>query len=380
MPLRVRCPRCWETAEISEDLLGRQGQCNNCGSLVAIPTRLTKVCFVCGVDVSQSGHTKDKDSNYLCTNCWQHRKPAEQSLFFSAKAECSICHVQFPQEEAHAAHGQPICRDCATILQQEQAAEGIIPFAADAAHRSDIRSRPYVAAHHDDADDHHTGLVPQAPAPRAPTPVIQSPQPQFDSDPHPTLAAVAEPPPSLEDFETIEPTPRRSAAPIPRIYTEPAPAAKGSAPPPSTQTSRLPLILSSLALAGVIVIATIQWSSRARTEPQPESNALPQRARHDNADQEALTRLLILKGQAEVLIEVGKVREGIRKYDEILSSPTPTNPTLTSELEKAKQARDQALKLLATSTTQLTSPVTPDDKGATGTDPSPKKTRSIFDE
>ncbi len=380
MPLRVRCPRCWETAEISEDLLGRQGQCNNCGSLVSIPTRLTKVCFVCGADVSQSGHTKDKDSNYLCTNCWQNRKPAEQSLFFSAKAECSICHVQFPQEEAQAAHGQPICRDCATILQKEQAAEGIIPFAADVAHRADIRPRLYVTAHHDDADDHHRGLVPQAPAPRAPTPSIQSSEPEFDPDRHPSLAAVAEPPPSLEDFETIEPTPRRSAAPTPRIYTEPAPApaAKGSAPSQSTQTGRLPLILSSLALAGVIIIATIQFSSRPRIETQTEPAAPPQRGQHDNTLQEALTRLLILKGQAEVLIEVGKVREGIRKYDEILSSPTPTNSTLAAEIEKAKQAREQALKLLATSTTQTTT--TPDDKGATGTDGSPKKTRSIFDE
>lgn len=85
MALRVRCPLCWETAEISEEMLGRRGVCNSCGASVEIPTRLNKVCFVCGEDVADVKHAKDQDNNYLCAKCWQARNQKEQELFTAAE-------------------------------------------------------------------------------------------------------------------------------------------------------------------------------------------------------------------------------------------------------------------------------------------------------
>ena len=342
MPFRVRCPRCGQTAEITEDQLGRQGQCNNCGSLVAIPTRLNKVCFVCGVNVTNIGHTKDEHSNYICTNCFQNqsRKPAGQSFFSSPKLECSICHIQFPREQARDSMTGPICRECATILQKEQSAEGVIPFASD--------------------------------TPRAYEREVQPSQTGFDTDPSPASTALAEPPPALEDLEHIQPIAR---PPIPQIYTAPVSqfTRSSSRPLPS---SRLPLILSCLALAGVVILASLHFASRPHKEAESTSPAQP--AQRDNSDQEALTRLLILKAQAEVLVEVGKLHQGIHKYDALLLIPS-TNPTIAAELESAKSSREKALKLLAASTTEPTAPTTSEEKSIPGPD-SQKKPGTIFDQ
>src|SRR6266850_678043 len=335
VPFRVRCPRCGQTAEITEDQLGRQGQCNNCGSLVAIPARLNKVCFVCGVNVTNIGHTKDEHSNYICTNCYQSRKPAGQSFFSSPKLECSICHIQFPREQARDSMTGPICRECATILQKEQSAEGAIPFASEAPH-------PYL---HE----------------------VRTPQTRFDTDPAPASTALADPPPALDDLEQIQAIAR---PPIPQIYT--TPVAQFARPPSRPlPSSRLPLILSCLALAGVVILATLHFTSRPHKEAETSSQS--QTAQRDNSDQEALTRLLILKAQAEVLIEVGKLREGIRKYDALLLIPA-SNATIAAELESAKSSREKALMLLAAST-QSTS----EEKPVPIPEPQ-KKTGTIFDE
>jgi hypothetical protein len=341
VPFRVRCPRCGQTAEITEDQLGRQGQCNNCGSLVAIPTHLNKVCFVCGVNVTNIGHTKDEHSNYICTNCFQNqsRKPAGQSFLSSPKLECSICHIQFPREQARESMTGPICLECATILQKEQSAEGAIPFASEAPHPSVHEVRPL--------------------------------QTRFDIDSTPASTALADPPPALEDLEQIQPIAR---PPVPQMYT--APASQFARPSSRPLPSSLPLILSCLALAGVVILATLHFSSRPHKEADSTSPVQP--APRDNSDQEALTRLLILKAQAEVLIEVGKLREGIRKYDALLLIP-PSNPTLAAELESARSSREKALKLLAASTTQSTPPGTSREKPIPGTD-SQKKPGTIFDE
>ncbi|HEV8379738.1 MAG TPA: hypothetical protein VGP99_12870 [Tepidisphaeraceae bacterium] len=332
MPFRVRCPRCGQTAEITEDQLGRQGQCNNCGSLVAIPSRLSKVCFICGVDVTHVGHTKDEHNNYLCTNCDANRKPDEPSPLSSSRIECSICHVQFPREQAASSMTGPICRECATILQKEQSSEGIIPFSSD---------------------------VPNTFEPKRQT--------RFVSDSQPAATALADPPPALEDLEQLKPTPR---PPIPQIYT--APAAQFIRPRfPAAPASRLPVILSSLALLGVIILATLHFSSPRQKESQIEPAVQP--AQRDNPDQEILTRVLILKAQAEVLIDVGKLREGIEKYDALLRISS-SNPTIAAELESAKSAREKALKLLAASTQRAS-----EEKTVPAPEPQ-KKPGTIFDE
>ena len=81
MAIRVRCPRCWETAEVPEEALGKQGICNSCGALVTIPARLTKVCFICGEDVTHTKHAKDRHGNYVCRKCLDAAQARKKSEF-----------------------------------------------------------------------------------------------------------------------------------------------------------------------------------------------------------------------------------------------------------------------------------------------------------
>jgi hypothetical protein len=344
---RVRCPRCGQTAEITEEHLGRQGQCNNCGSLVAIPTRLSKVCFVCGIDISHISHTKDELGNYLCSDCFARRQPSEQLLFSIPKIECSICHVRFPREEGKHSPTGLICRDCATVLQKEQAAEGTIPFASDA--------EPL--------------YEPPRTAPPAPKPIVTSSPHQFEEASDPAATALSDPPPQFQYLEQIKPAPRRAPVPQFNIQTIRPPTPPS---PISSKLNQLPLILSTLALAGVVILAVLHFSSHPK-EITTEPAALPQSGHRENPDEETFIRVLVLKGQAEVLIEVGKVREAIEKYD-ALQRIQSSNPTIAAEIDSAKSAREKALKMLATATTQHAEekpilPATPE-----------KKSSSVFDE
>jgi len=310
LPFRVRCPRCGQTAEISEAHLGRQGQCNNCGSLVAIPTRLSKVCYVCGVDLTDIPHTKDEHSNYLCNDCYHTRQAASPTPSHSARLECSICHVRFPAEQADAPSNDPICPDCTTILEAHQSL-ATIPIAQE----RPLRSVP---------------------------------------------TALAEAPPRLEELELLKPIPR---PPVPQIFTTPTAQFTRS---PATSSTRLPLILSSIALVGVLILATIHFA--ARREPAIQ-NLQP--SQPDNVDQQTLTRVLILKAQAEVLIDVGKLREGIEKYDALLRI-APSAPAIAAELDSAKLEREKAVKLLAASATSTLAQEKPI--------PEARKNGTIFDE
>jgi len=340
LPFRVRCPRCGQTAEITEEHLGRQGQCNNCGSLVSIPARLSKVCFGCGIDVTHLSHSKDEQGNYLCSDCLARRKPAEQLLFSSPRVECSICHVRFPREEGRHSPAGLICRDCAAVLQKEEAAEGVIPFALDAAPLYE----------------------PSRPVKPSPKPILTAPSTRMEK----AATALADPSPQLHDLEQIKPTPR--PAPMPQIsFQSPRPSVP---PSPSSRLNQLPLILSTLAIVGVVILAILHFSSHPEKQAPTQSASSPQ----SNPDQETLTRVLVLKGQAEVLLEVGNVREALDKYDAVLRIQS-TNPTIATELDSARLAREKALKLLAATASQTISPAKtlPESE-------QPGKSPTIFDE
>ena len=152
-------------------------------SLVAIPVRLSKVCFDCGIDVSNISHTKDDQGNYLCSDCFAQRKPAEQLLFSTPKVECSICHVRFPREEGKRSPTGLICRECATVIAKEQAAEVAIPFASDA--------EPL--------------YQPPRAAPPAPKPIVTPSPSQFEESR--SAATALSDPPQLHDLEQIKPLP-----------------------------------------------------------------------------------------------------------------------------------------------------------------------------
>jgi hypothetical protein len=329
---RVRCPRCSQTAEISEELLGRAGMCNNCGAMVAIPARLNKVCFECGKDVTNSAHKKDEARNYLCADCWMKRGGAES--FVSSKIECSICHIQFSQEEAKLAHGQPICRGCAKILLAEQADDEVIPFSSDV--------------------PEEVGFVPRAPMARL--------------EPSRSVAAIAEDaPPSLEDMAEIDLAPRPSVVSAPQWMAAPSPRV--------VRTSKVPLVLSSLALAGTIVLGLVEFSRPRR--PVTNEVEKPIAPIVNSTSDEMLTRVLILKAQGEVLVEVGKVKEGIGRLDAMiaLGADAAGNSAVAAEIEKAKAERERAVKMLAAATTQPAAAAS-DEK----TTADPKKVKTIFDE
>ncbi len=352
MPLRVRCPRCHQTADIPDGLLGRQGQCNNCGALVAIPARLTKVCVDCGTDVTGVQHKKDKESNYLCIPCFQRRSRSEQAQFALPKTECSICHVQFPAEQARRAQGQPICRDCSMILAREEAEDGkeTIAFVAE-------RPMP------DEQSER------RSPTPASATLARPAPAASF--------SAVAETQPTFEDLQQLEMVPV-AESPASQRHSPVSFAAP-------RKESRLPLIVAMLALVGVVVIGTIQFSQPGNVAPaiDPEREA-QKRLEREVAESELVTRLLVLKGQAEVLIDVGKLREGIQKYDTLLrlaDGKTFQNANVTAEIANARLAREQALKTLAAAQPPIeekaeAKPVEPAPAPA----PAPASSPTIFDE
>lgn len=121
MRIRVRCPRCWQTAEITEDQLGKSGVCNRCGSPVKIPARLNRVCFVCGTDIAKGRHYKDDYNNYLCGPCFSERKVTERSAFSLLTLECSKCHARFDEGEGFEVNGKPVCADCHSHAESDPA-------------------------------------------------------------------------------------------------------------------------------------------------------------------------------------------------------------------------------------------------------------------
>jgi hypothetical protein len=316
-----------QTAEIPAEALGRQGQCNNCGALVAIPARLTKVCFGCGTDVTNIEHRKDRESNYLCIPCFQQRSRSEQAQFALTRIECSICHVRFPHEQATMAQGRPVCRDCAMILSKEDTDEGPIPFVGGESTEERHGGRPI-----DPTTSVSTGtLVREAPAT--------------------SFAAVAESQPSFEDLGHLE-LEANSPSPSPQLYM-PRPTGFARSP----KQSKLPLILSALALAGVIVLGTVQFTSKpdATRAENHEAAAKAQQLKLDLEESEIITRLLVLKGQAETLIDVGKPREAIQKYDTLLrlaDGKSFRSANITAEIANARLGREQTAKALAAATTQ----------------------------
>jgi hypothetical protein len=71
--IRVRCPKCSQTAELPEEAIGKTGVCNTCGASVIVPARMTKVCIDCGADVTFARHARDADNNCVCAACWKQR-------------------------------------------------------------------------------------------------------------------------------------------------------------------------------------------------------------------------------------------------------------------------------------------------------------------
>lgn len=255
MSIRVRCPRCWETAEVSEKDLGKQGICNSCGSAVTIPQRLTKVCFICGADVTHTRHAKDPDNNYLCQSCWQARNPVQRAMFSVPSLECAMCHARLAEADSHEYDGRTLCRDCLGRVRDRATAPAT---AADEAGRRERSAHPLDRVH-DDRDDHRHGGGGEH---HERVELHEHAVHGDDADPHRHL---------------LRAILRRSAG------------------------SPLAVVLACLALAASAVLAVLRIGDAASAWEREHHAAIA-----------------ALKAQAEILVSVGKVREGVEKYNELL--------------------------------------------------------------
>lgn len=261
MPIRVRCPKCNETADLPDEARGKRGLCNRCGSVVTIPADPKKVCVFCHADVTNTSHIKDPDKNYVCESCWKGRHPNPTKL------QDTIAPVP-------AAESEPA--PTSTLDPEFANADPTHSVAAAVAEPAAIAPRP--AQHHE--EDPPANVVTDWP---------------YDHRP---------------SFGRLRPKPRRATP--------------------------LSMALSIIALAISSATAYIVWSR------VPSGAA----ASAQSWDQVNGPRILVLKGQAEVLVETGHLKEGIARYEELerfVRDKPVRDPALRDELLAAWRARDAAV-------------------------------------
>ncbi|MFI5380535.1 MAG: hypothetical protein ACHRHE_14660 [Tepidisphaerales bacterium] len=321
MPIRVRCPRCWETAEVPDEARGKMGRCNSCGAIVKVPERIAKVCFICGKDVTHLKHTKDLDNNYLCMDCWENRNPDQRASFNIPTIECSICHATFVEGEGFERDGKPVCRDCNRVLGREKegdrerlaASEGSLfsgagldlkPEAAGGSAAAVAVAEPAVALSSQNLDD----LV-----------KIREPEKHLDEEESKsTVPAKWEPLSVIGDREFSRPGP--SAAQLAAAVAQ-ARRAGG----------RWPTALALIALAAAGYAIYLGLGARP------------------SWDEENRTRLEILKAQGDVLIDAGRADKGILKYHELLkmvNGQFVRDPAVRKIIKDTQSATDRAEALV----------------------------------
>lgn len=399
LAIRVRCPRCWETAEVSEDALGKSGKCNRCGARVQIPAKLAKACFLCGVDVTHVKHAKDEENNYICMDCWEERNPIQKALFAVPDVECSLCHATFHEGEGFERAGEPVCRDC---------------FKRVGSGGLELTPRVF------DEDDHHLDL-------RPPAIVMAEREMKRDMERAERAAITAEmplpPPSSSKKGEDDEPYAHKwepLSAVADREFSRPGDQKVAEALTEAAgQARRAPVVvrrgglgttvlaLAALALAGYAAWEQYRgrptWEGENRVMIQvlkaqgdllaqvgrPEEAAAKydellrlvdkrpladvssrqavadaQRARQhldgrDDWEERNAMRLLIMKGQAEVLAIVGKYDDALAKYGELQAAVKGrpiTGPLLLAELQKVSGEMRLVRQEKALATAQATAP------------------------
>jgi hypothetical protein len=260
VPIRVRCPKCNETAELPDEARGKRGLCNRCGSVVNIPAEPKKVCVFCHADVTSTSHIKDPDKNYVCESCWKGRHPDAPKL----------------QDTVAPASAEPELAPTSTLDPEFANAD---PTHSVAAAVTEPPASSHPAEHHDD-------------------------------DPPARVAVTDWPYDHRPSFGRLRPKPRR-ATPLSTAF-------------------------SIIALAISCATAYLVWTR----DPSGVS------ASAQRWDQTNGPRILVLKGQAEVLVETGHLKEGIARYEELerfVKDKPIRDPALRDELLAAWRARDAAV-------------------------------------
>lgn len=118
---------------------------------------ISKMCCVCGADVSQEKRTKDKQGRYYCQSCLTARVQPTHAVASSVPAsavspqpkplhECSVCHLFFGADQVYD-NGQIVCQSC-WGLQNAAAGTRQAAMAADpqsAAHATTAYAAPPVS-------------------------------------------------------------------------------------------------------------------------------------------------------------------------------------------------------------------------------------------
>jgi hypothetical protein len=321
VPIRVRCPRCWETAEVPDDALGKRGVCNSCGAQVAIPAKLNKVCFICGADVTRMKHTKDLEGNYLCMSCFETRNPDQQASFKVPTIECSACHAQFAEGEGHTRDGKPVCRDCfghsktfgdldidALVKTRRSSGGKRRGREKELDEDEQIEAAVAVALAGGGRKKEDGGWKMEDGAPSSPTP--EAPPQIEESHPHDWGKSL------LEQADEIQLTP-----------TRPVTAAR-TGPMVVRTSSPAGVVLAVFALIGVGVLGWVEYKGH-----QP------------NWENQNRAKIIALRAQGEVLVEVGKVKEGLGKYAELAklaAGHEVKDADLKAEIEQGRQEAQRA--------------------------------------
>lgn len=69
---------------------------------------MSKICTICGVDVSGKPRVKDQEGNYYCVPCEEAQKQNRQA----AQLACPDCGLFFPRDKLEEHGGQLVCESC----------------------------------------------------------------------------------------------------------------------------------------------------------------------------------------------------------------------------------------------------------------------------
>lgn len=315
-----------QTAEVPEDALGKMGKCNSCGALVNIPERLTKVCFICGADVTETRHGKDRHGNYICPKCWQARDSDVRAEFDELTVECSVCHRKMPIGEALDQPGDPLCSTC----------------------RSEPPPPPSRPAYPEPPREQAATVLGSGPdLPQQATPQTTATLPQPESTHGSQSHAHTEPERPADEHHVHELA--RAMEDRPR-WTPPEPR-------------RNPLVWVVVMLALVFAAAAAFWAMRTselaskltdrieasdklireleeRLQKGTGTNEPPRtRAAEGDWEEEHKLEILLIKTQAELLVSMGRLREGIDRYERLLklAKGQSVSPALHAQIMAANQ-------------------------------------------
>jgi hypothetical protein len=86
----------------------------------------SKVCCICGLNVSNRPRYRDTEGRYHCQTCWDRRSQPAPARLASPEYACSVCQYLFPADQVYDDKGVVICHAC-YVQQAQQYAPPVLP-------------------------------------------------------------------------------------------------------------------------------------------------------------------------------------------------------------------------------------------------------------